>query len=154
MTKNGRGWILSLLALSLLLAASCAKKAEEQVASTSSTTEMMPAPAGVTVTAVDLGKTLGADKRVTDPTREFKPMDMIYATVVTTGAAERAVIKAKWTFEDGQVVDETEQEIVPNGQTATEFHIGSPKGLPAGKYKLDVFLDGQWAKSVEYEVKA
>ena len=154
MMKNGRWWLMPILCLTLALAASCAKKAENAATTTATTTETMPVPAGVSVTAVDLGKTVGADKRITDPTKEFKPKDVIYATVMTSGSAPNAMLKAKWSFENGQVVDETEQAIAPTGDTATEFHIGSPSGLPAGKYKLEVSLDGAPVQTVEFEVKA
>jgi hypothetical protein len=152
MTKNGRWWLLPILCLTVALAASCAKKAEDSSATTTAT-ETMPVPAGVSVTAVDLGKAVGADKRVTNPTREFAPKDVIYATVLTTGSSPNAMLKAKWSYENGQVVDETEQAIAPNGETATEFHIGSPSGLPGGKYKLEVSLDGQVVQTVEFDVK-
>jgi hypothetical protein len=60
----------------------------------------------------------------------------------------------KWTFEDGQVVDQSERSIAPTGDAATEFHIAKSDGWPVGKYKLEVFLNEAPAQAREFEVKA
>ena len=36
----------------------------------------------------------------------------------------------------------------------TEFHISKPNGWPAGKYKIEVFLNDQPASAKTFEVKA
>ena len=59
----------------------------------------------VAVADIDIGRAV-ADKRVTDKADNFKPSDTIYTSVHTTGTATAANIMARWTFEDGQVVDE------------------------------------------------
>ena len=129
-----------------LLATNCAKKAEETVPP--------PASSGVvSVTGVELGRSIGGDKRVTDKTDQFKPNDVIYATVLTSGASSNASLKARWTYEDGQVVDESEQAIAPTGETVTEFHIAKPDGWPAGKYKVEVFLNGSSTQTMDFQVK-
>lgn len=140
----------SLLILALLAAvgAGCAKKSTESYGSATSTTQE------VRVTGVDMGKNVGADKRVTEQTASFQPMDPVYVTVVTSGAAPTATIRTRWTYQDGQVVDESEQVIAPTGDAATEFHISKPDGLPVGKYKLEVFLNGSPVQTKDFEVKA
>jgi hypothetical protein len=35
----------------------------------------------------------------------------------------------------------------------TEFHISKPDGLPAGKYKVEVLLNGNAAGSKDFTVK-
>jgi hypothetical protein len=109
--------------------------------------------AAVSVTAVELGRSIGGDKRVTDKTDQFKPNDMIYASVLTSGTSSSASLKARWTFQDGQVVDESEQSIAPTGDAVTEFHISKPNGWPAGKYKVEVSLNGVPAQTKDFEVK-
>jgi flagellar hook assembly protein FlgD len=94
-----------------------------------------------------------ANKRVTDETDDFKQADVIYASVVTSGAAPNTNVTARWTFQDGQVVDSTTQVISPSGDAATEFHISKPGGLPKGKYKLEVLVNGTSAETEEFEVK-
>jgi hypothetical protein len=113
-----------------------------------------PAPAAVLrVTAVDLGKSILPDKSVASPTSTFAPRDTVFASVATEGTAASATIRARFTFNDGQLVNESTQTITPTGPARTEFHISRPTGWPVGKYRVDVFLDSQPAGSKEFEVK-
>ena len=148
MLRRLRWLFVAILLLALpTLVTSCAKKTED-------TSSAPPSAAGVAVTAVDLGRSVGSDNRVAEKTDTFSPKDVIYATVITNGASPSSVLKATWTFQDGQVVDTTERTIAPSGEAVTEFHIAKPDGLPAGKYKVEVFLDGNQVQSKEFEVKA
>jgi len=106
------------------------------------------------VTDVTLGRAVGGDKAITDRTETFRANDTIYASVATEGAASSATLRARWTFEDGQVVDESTRKIAPNNRERTEFHISKPNGWPAGKYKLEVFLDDRSAETKNFDVRA
>jgi hypothetical protein len=108
--------------------------------------------AAVRVTDLTLGRSVGGDKAVTDRTDSFKPNDTIYASVATEGSAPSATLRAKWSFEDGQLVDESTQTIAPNNRARTEFHISKPDGWPAGKYKVEVFLNDQSADTKTFVV--
>jgi hypothetical protein len=108
---------------------------------------------GVRVTDVNLGRSLNADKTIGDNTSSFRPIDTIYASVVTEGSAPSATLKARWTYQDGQLVDESTQTIAPTGKAMTEFHISKPDGWPTGKYKLEVTLNGASAGTEDFEVK-
>lgn len=110
------------------------------------------APAPLSISSIDLGRTLNADKNVGDPTAAFKPGDTIYASVATQGAASSATLTAKWTYQDGQTVDQTSHTIAPTGPARTEFHIAKPDGWPAGKYKVEVMLNGSPAGAKDFEV--
>jgi hypothetical protein len=146
-------WRATVLAALLLVSATaCGKKdADEGAAGTAAGTPATPA-AGVTVPDVKLGKGVDASHRVTDETDDFDTGDMIYATVMTSGASPSATVHARWTFEDGQLVDSTTQTIAPTGDAATEFHIMKPGGWPKGKYKLTVLVNGTEAKTKEFKV--
>ena len=124
------------------------KNSEVQTQSQSDTQTQQP----VQVSQVDLGRNVGSDKRVTEPTSEFKPQETIYATVITNGSAP-ATLTARWTYQDGQVVEETTQAVAAGSEAATEFHISKPDGWPAGKYKLEVLVNGASATTKEFEVK-
>ena len=140
---------LVLLAGTIAVSSACGKKEEPA--------GVPPPPAAVValrVTSVDLGKGLTADKMVANATDDFSPRDTVYVSVATEGASPAASLKARWTFEDGQVVDETTQSIAPTGPARTEFHIAKPSGWPAGKYKVEITLDGALAGSKDFEVKS
>ena len=139
----------SILALTLasVLSSACTKSGENP--GTTGTTG-----AGVRVSQIDVGRSLAADKTVNANTNSFKPNDTIYASIATEGtAAAPATLKARWTYQDGQVVDESTQMIAPTGNARTEFHISKPDGWPAGKYKLEVFLNGSSAGTKDVEVE-
>lgn len=129
----------------LSLAAACSKK------------ENPPPPqsepaAGVSVTAIDVGRSLAPNKSIADMANEFRPTDTIYASVTTDGSGT-ATIKAHWTFQDGQTVNESEQTISPTVPAHTEFHISKPDGWPKGKYKVEIMLNGTSVGSKDFEIK-
>ena len=114
-----------------------------------------PPPAtqdAVRVTDVDLGLGVGPDKRVTDKTDSFRPSETIYVSVKTEGASPSATLKARWTFQDGQVVQESSQTIAPTGTAVTEFHVSNPAGWPKGAYKVEVFLNGSSMETESFKV--
>jgi hypothetical protein len=137
------------LGLSLGFAGACRKSEEApkpapQVAA--------PAPAAFKVVRIDLGNAVGADKRVAAPSLTFKPNDTIYASVLTEGAAPSVALAARWTFGDGQLVNESTQTIAPTGPAATEFHIAKPDGWPAGSYKFELAANGEAAGALQFTV--
>jgi hypothetical protein len=158
---------LSLLALGLagaLTIAACNKSPENAPPPATTTppppaTTPAPPPATtpasqpVSVTSVDLGTAVGADQKVTSPTTTFSPKDTIYAAVSTTGSASNATLGAKWTYQDGQTVNDSSQTIAPAGPAVTTFHISKPDGWPAGNYKVEISLDGSAVSSKDFSVK-
>ena len=149
----------TLAALCLFAVTACGKKdADDRLDTTATATVPTTAPGTTTaastvaVTDVRLGKAVDANRRVADDTDDFDPNDTIYASVVTSGTASDAALHARWTFEDGQLVDSTTQRLAPTGDAATEFHISKPGGLPKGKYKLSVMLNGAEVRTKDFKV--
>jgi len=141
----------SILALTLasILSVACTKSSENP-----GTTGTTGTGVGVHVSQIDMGRSLAADKTINASTDSFKPNDTIYASIATEGtSAAPARLKARWTYQDGQVVDESTQTIAPTGNARTEFHISKPDGWPAGKYKLEVSLNGSPAGTKDVEVE-
>jgi hypothetical protein len=134
---------LSLCLALLVAAAACHGNAANNTAATP----------GVHVTEVTLGRSVGGDKAITDRTDTFKPNDTIYASVATEGSSPSATLRAKWSFEGGQLVDESTRTIAPNNRERTEFHISKPDGWPPGKYKLEVFLNDQLTETKNVDVR-
>ena len=144
------GTAILALTLSAVLDTACTKSADN--AGTPGTTGTTGTTA-VRVSHIDLGRALTADKTISDRTDTFKPNDTIYALVATEGAASSTTIKARWTYQDGQVVNESTQTIAPTGDARTEFHLSKPDGWPAGKYKLEVIVNGATASTKDFEVR-
>jgi hypothetical protein len=112
-----------------------------------------PAPPPFAVKTIDLGKGITADKHVANATTSFGVKDTIYVSVLTDGAAPSKTITARWTFGTGQLVKEQSDTIAPTGPAATEFHITKKTPWPAGKYKVEILVDGNSAGTKEFEVK-
>lgn len=108
-------------------------------------------PAGVKVTEITVGRSLTADRTIADKTDSFKPTDTIYVSIATEGSS-RATLAARWTYQDGQVIEESNQAIAPTGPAVSEFHVSRPNGWPAGKYKVEVMLNGATAGIKDFEV--
>lgn len=157
-----RLWVtLGCSAALALVVAGCSKKSNagtETATSAAPTSTSMTTPAApastVHVSTIQLGSTVGADKRVAKETDTFRPTETIYASVATTGSAPSANLRAVWTYgKSGQVVHEETRAIAPNGPAVTEFHITKPSGWPKGDYKVEIFLDGQSVGSKSFTVK-
>lgn len=108
----------------------------------------------VSVTEVDVGRSLKPDLKIDESAGTFKPTDVIYLSVETKGSGP-ATLGTRWTYQDGQVVNESSRTISPAGNepTRTEFHISKPTGWPVGKYHVVVTLNGTSAAQKDFEVK-
>jgi hypothetical protein len=150
MRRLSRAGSVLTLCLAVSLLSSCRKAEEPKAAPPAAAAPQ--AAAAFAVKSIDLGSAVGADKKVSAPTTTFKPTDTIYASVLSDGAAPSVTLAARWTFEDGQLVNESSQTIAPTGPAATEFHIAKPDGWPAGKYKVEVAANGKPAGTREFTV--
>src|SRR5690606_19029875 len=133
----------------LITTAAC-NRADDAPANTGG---VQTAAAPLAVDEIRIGNAIGADRRVTNETDDFRPTETIYASVRTTGTAQNASLVARWTYQDGQVVNEETQTIAPSGSEVTEFHISNPSGWPTGDYKLTVLLDGREVGSKDFDVE-
>ena len=152
-TMNNTTLIRIAAAALLVTAAACSKK-DAAVADTSPAA-ITPAPepaAALRVSNIELGKGLNADKTLKDNTDDFGVRDTIYVSVKTEGAGS-GKLSAKFTFQDGQTVEESSQDIAPTGDTYTEFHIQKGTAWPKGNYKVEVMLNGASAGSKDFEIK-
>lgn len=162
MTKQRSQHLTLIVAMAGALALSACGKTETPAPAPPPVTAPAPPPvapppppvaAPVAVSSVDLGTAVGPDQRVTAPTTTFGTKDTIYAAVSTTGTGANAAISAKWTYQDGQTVNESSQTIAPTGPAVTSFHISKPDGWPVGNYKVEISLNGASAATKDFSVK-
>ncbi len=152
MTSNPYRTLITGACVALALTTfACRERADD--ASTTTAGGAVAEAGGIEVVEVDLGKGLQTDKTIRDETDDFVQRDTVYASVRTRGAADNATITARWTFQDGQVVDERSETIAPTGDANTTFFVSQPTGLARGKYTLIVLLNGAEAQRKEFEVK-
>lgn len=105
------------------------------------------------VAGVMIGKRIGENKLVTEPTFQFAPTDTVYASVSTEGTSGSTELTAVWRFQTGQTVDSSSQTIQPQGDENTEFHVSNPKGWPVGTYNVTIYADGDSVDSKNFAVK-
>jgi hypothetical protein len=141
------------LALATIGTASCKKKEAPAPPAEATAPAPAPAPTPFSVQGIDLGKSIGADKKVSSPTTTFGRRDTIYVSVATEGAAPSKTVSAKWTYQGRQTVQEQTESIAPTGPAATEFHISRKAPWPVGKYAVEISVDGAPAGSKDFEIK-
>lgn len=116
-------------------------------------TEAPAADAGITISNVELGSAIGADNRVTTAMTTFSPRDTVYVVVAADNATQGGELGARWTFQDGQVVDTNTKTLTSTGPAMHEFHVGKPDGWPVGRYRVDILTNGTVAQTREFEVR-
>jgi hypothetical protein len=107
------------------------------------------------VSAVTLGKSVGADKKVAAASDTFAKGDTIYASIDTIGTGA-ATVSARWTYtKDGKtvIVKEDSATITPTGPATTEFHIRKPDGWPLGTYQVEIMVEGKPAATKAFRVQ-
>jgi len=116
-----------------------------------------PPPPPAAVGGVSLGKSIGADKKITAAGDSFGVKDTIYASVETTGVGKAVVLKAKWTFTDKKgkaiPVNEESMNVDLNGPATHEFHITKKSPWPKGAYDVEVFLSDASVAKKTFSVK-
>ena len=159
MYRFTRSTLLRAAAVALIVPvlASCKKKDEAYTEPGASTTTIPPAApvaVAIKVDEIDVGKGLNPDMTLKDNTDNFGVRDTVYAAVKTEGASAGSRLAAKWTYQSGQTVSESSQNISPaGGETRHEFHIAKASAWPKGNYKVEILLDGVSAGTKDFSIK-
>jgi hypothetical protein len=107
----------------------------------------------VTVSEMDVGRGVGADKRIDRPAESFFPEDPIYVSVATRGKG-KVSLTARFVLGDGTLAHDDTQHIVPDGPAVSEFHVMNPAGWPVGTHRVEILVDGRSEGSRTFTVKA
>lgn len=137
-------WLLCLVGLAVALSTACSRDSSK--AST-------PAGSAATVSGIAIGRSIDSTNRVADETDTFGPNDTLYVSIRTEGTSPQADLRARWTYEDGQMVDESSRQVALSGSQSTEFHVQKPDGWPPGRYKVEIFLNGVSTGAKDFQVR-
>lgn len=110
-------------------------------AAEASVTVTPPAPR---VVSMEMGRHAGESLRITEAGTRFGPRDTVFLAVVTSNAASDSRLTARWTYQDGTVVDSSGQGVARSTGTAnavTQFRVSRDKGWPIGDYTVDIWLN-------------
>lgn len=135
--------------------AACGKNESPPRASVDSAAGVAASPAHGTLSfvAVDVGRHLNDDRKISDKTDDFAPTDTIFASVHTSGRATNAPVVGRWTFQDGTTIAEQTDSVTTNGDAYSAFFIVRPGGLPKGKYTIHVLVNGRETQAKDATVK-
>lgn len=93
----------------------------------------------LTVSTIQLGRSLNPDNSVASHTTAFKTNETIYVSILTP-ASGAGTFRARWTYA-GRLIDEPTKTVSYKGEAATEFHLQGAGGIPPGDYSVEIFLD-------------
>jgi len=155
MRFDSRSTRTALAALALAIGTVACAKPDDAATTDSAggTVDSVVAPAAFRVSDVELGKRVDAENKLTDKTDDFAVRDTIIAAVKTEGTASGATLMARWTYQDGQVVEEQSQTINATGDLITNFRLTKATAWPKGNYKLTVLLNGAEVETEDFEIK-
>ena len=106
----------------------------------------------VVISVVEVGRGVDVEKRIDRPTESFFPEDPVYVSVSTRGKG-RVSLTARFVLEDGRVMHDDTQHIVPDGPAVSEFHVMNPAGWPAGTHRVEILLDGRLQDTRTFTVR-
>jgi hypothetical protein len=105
------------------------------------------------VANVMIGKRLGPENRIAEPTFQFAPQDTVYVSVGVQGAPADAQLAARWLAQTGKTLDSTAQAVHAGDGANKEFHLAQPKGWAPGTYLVTIYLNGDSADAKTFAVK-
>jgi hypothetical protein len=153
--------IRSLLAMSVaaLAVTACNKKGDTADSSSTHPPATAPVPTpppAATAISIFTGRRIGDNKQISDSTSMFRVRDTMYVVVTTNNTPSGGNLMARWRYETGQVIDSIIQQVDKTDSahptTVTEFHIAKVKPWLAGKYTVDITLDGHNIGTKDVEV--
>jgi hypothetical protein len=109
-------------------------------------------PVARRVSNVMIGRQIGPNDRITEPTFQFTPKDTVHVSVATEGAGGGGTLSAAWRFQSGEILQQTSAPVPPAGENAA-FHLSRPEGLKPGTYKVIVFLGDDSVETKVFVVK-
>lgn len=111
------------------------------------------APSALNVSAVTLGTSAGADRRIATPMTTFTSSDPIVVSIDTSGTAENVELTARLVFQDGQTAGEQTERLTTSGDEITNVTFTNANGWPAGTYRAEVWVNGSQVQSREFTVR-
>lgn len=107
----------------------------------------------LSVISIDMGRSAGADKKITQETETFSASDTIYASVNTSGTVPDGAITGRWTFPDSSNIEQKAEPVSTDSDADLLFFLTKPEGLPTGKYVFRVIVNGREVRSEEVTVR-
>ena len=138
------------------LAVACSGSDQSRTADAGADSASLAASSGSTaplrVSNVMIGRRMGANHLITEPTFQFAPKDTVHISVTTAGAGSGTGLTAAWRYQSGEILQKS-SEPAPAGGSTAGFSLSQPKGLKPGTYKVVVFLGDDSVDTKVFVVK-
>ena len=91
-----------------------------------------------------------------EPTTVFAQNEIFYCVVDLANAPDDTTVKTSWTavavegVEPNLFIDETE---LTSGSNSLHFQLSNDSLWPLGSYKVDIYLNGELDRTLEFEVR-
>ena len=105
------------------------------------------------VANVMIGKRLGSENRIAEPTFQFAPQDTVFISMGVQGAPGDGQLSARWLAQNGKVLDSTGQSISAGAAGNKEFHLAQPKGWQPGTYLITLYLNNDSIEAKTFAVR-
>jgi hypothetical protein len=105
------------------------------------------------VANVMIGKRLGAENRIAEPTFQFAPEDTVYISAAIEGAPAAGNLSARWLAQTGKTLDSTTASITAGDTGRKEFHLAQTKGWKPGTYMITLYLNGDSVQAKTFAVR-
>jgi archaellum component FlaG (FlaF/FlaG flagellin family) len=105
----------------------------------------------LTLTNIQIGRSLNQDGSIASITTLFKPSETIYVAVQT--GAGKGVIGVRWKYGTRVVAEPTKPVDYSTGPRSTEFHLQNSGGFPPGDYSVDILIDGVQVGTRNFKVE-
>lgn len=107
-------------------------------------------------TANIAGAKMATDPDGNNPTTVFSPEDVFYAVVDLANAPDDTTVKATWVVVKAEGVDENmtvDEAELTSGSGTLQFDLTNDNPWPAGKYRVDLYLNDELDRSLDFEVE-
>jgi len=120
---------------------------EEKVSTTVPETK----PQEAEVLSVTVSKAVDDDFKATEPAVTFNDDETVHASVEAKNFTVEDVFEAKW-YKDGQLFNAKSYSFEKPGSGFVDFELTPSPRIEAGKYKIEIYLNGQLTVAQEFQV--
>jgi hypothetical protein len=102
---------------------------------------------------VMIGKRVGPENLIAEPTFQFAPQDTVYISAALQGSPGQATLAARWLAQGPKVLDSTAQSVTTGSKSNALFRFAPPKGWKPGTYVVILYLNGDSADSKAFAIR-
>lgn len=112
-----------------------------------------PAPVGLTITDVRVGRDVNSHKLVDPAMTNIGIRDDFHVSVTTDGKGSDVPVIARWMDPSGATIKVDTTHVSADGPEATALKLDRSHSWARGKYKVQVTVGAAAPRTVEFEVK-